>query len=263
MFSRDTLALMQAAVDAIIVIDHRGRMTALNDATCACSAIGSTSCWAKTCSMLMPEPDRSAHDGYLARYLETGKGQDHRHRPRGHAHSARTARVSRAAFGGPDARIGARRASSGIVRDVSAEHEALAALKLERDRANAYLELNDAILLMLDTERRIREINARGSDILGAPCQDLHGRDWLQFIHGDAERERGRCSCCRARWPAAHRANASSMRATRAASVRRIYWRCIARRAADGSSGRLAVLRRSTSPNGRCARRRARWRRNG
>ncbi len=34
MFSKDTLALMQAAVDAIIVIDHRGRMTASNDAAC-------------------------------------------------------------------------------------------------------------------------------------------------------------------------------------------------------------------------------------
>ena len=32
MFSRETQALMEAAVDAIIVIDHRGRMSAVNDA---------------------------------------------------------------------------------------------------------------------------------------------------------------------------------------------------------------------------------------
>ena len=73
MFSKETLALMQAAVDAIIVIDHRGRMAALNDAAWRMFGYRLDELLAENVSMLMPEPDRGAHDGYLARYLETGK----------------------------------------------------------------------------------------------------------------------------------------------------------------------------------------------
>jgi two-component system sensor kinase FixL len=233
MFSKDTLALMQAAVDAIIVIDHRGRMTASNAAACQMFGYRVDELLAENVSMLMPEPDRSAHDGYLARYLDTGKahiigiGRDVTAvRKDGRTFPVRLS-VGRIADAGPPRFVG-------IVRDVSAEREASAALKLERDRANAYLELNDAILLMLDSERRVVEINARGSDILGAPSVDLHGRDWLQFIHGDAERERARVLLQSALGGTGSREREFDARGASGERLR-IYWRCIARRAADGS----------------------------
>ncbi len=233
MFSKGTLALMQAAVDAIIVIDHRGRMTASNDAACQMFGYRLDELLAENVSMLMPEPDRSAHDGYLARYLETGTphiigiGRDvTATRKDGTTFPVRLS-VGRIADAGPPRFVG-------IVRDVSAEREASAALKLERDRANAYLELNDAILLMLDSERRVVELNARGSDILGAPSIDLHGRDWLQFIHGDAERERARLLLQSALGGAGSREREFDARGAGGERLR-IYWRCIARRAADGS----------------------------
>src|SRR6185295_13817437 len=78
----------------------------------------------------------------------------------------------------------------GLVRDVSAEVAATNALKLERDRSLAYLELNDAILLSLDAERRVVEVNARGAQMLGAPAPDILGRDWLSFLRGESEQER-------------------------------------------------------------------------
>jgi len=234
MFSKDTLALMQAAVDAIIVIDQRGRMTASNDAACRMFGYRLDELLAENVSMLMPDPDRSAHDGYLARYLETGKakiigiGRDvTAQRKDGTTFPARLS-VGRIADSGPPRFVG-------IVRDVTAEREATASIKLERDRANAYLELNDAILLMLDSERRVVEINARGSDILGAPSIDLHGRDWLQFIHSDAERERGRRLLLSAQTGTGSREREFDSRGASGEPLR-IYWRCIARRAADGSA---------------------------
>src|SRR5262245_34239139 len=72
MFSRETQALMEAAVDAVIVIDHRGRMLAMNDATRRMFGYSSAELVGRDVSILMPEPHRSAHDGYMARYLETG-----------------------------------------------------------------------------------------------------------------------------------------------------------------------------------------------
>jgi two-component system sensor kinase FixL len=122
----------------------------------------------------------------------------------------------------------------GLLRDVSAEHESTAALKLERDRANAYLELNDAILLMLDDQRRILEINARGSELLGAPREEIHGRDWLDLMSGASERERARLLL----------ASALSSGSSRerefeginfGGEARRIHWRCIGRRTVDGT----------------------------
>jgi two-component system, LuxR family, sensor kinase FixL len=120
----------------------------------------------------------------------------------------------------------------GLLRDVSAEREATAALKLERDRANAYLELNDAILLMLDADRRIVEVNARGSELLGAPREHILGRDWADLMPAETE------------WPERLLQAALSGGSSRerecdvvdySGEARRIYWRCIARRAADGS----------------------------
>ena len=66
-------ALLTAAVDGIVIIDHRGLIRAFNRAAedlfgySAAEAIGAS------VSMLMPEPHRSEHDGYMRRYLETGE----------------------------------------------------------------------------------------------------------------------------------------------------------------------------------------------
>ena len=233
MFSKGTLALMQAAADAIVVIDHRGRMAALNDAACRMFGYRMDELLSENVSILMPEPDRSAHDGYLARHLETGKAriigigrEVTAQRKDGTTFPARLS-VGRIADAGPPRFVG-------IVRDVSAEREASAALKLERDRASAYLELNDAILLMLDAERRIVEINARGSDILGAPSVDLHGRDWLQFMDGESERERGRLLLQAALGVTSSREREFESRGASGDRLR-IHWRCIARRDADDS----------------------------
>src|SRR6188472_3896159 len=72
MFSAETQALMEAAVDAIVVIDHGGRVTAVNDAACRMFGHRTDELLGENVSKLMPEPDRGAHDGYLSRYLQTG-----------------------------------------------------------------------------------------------------------------------------------------------------------------------------------------------
>jgi two-component system sensor kinase FixL len=66
-------ALLDAAVDAVIVIDHRGRMQAFNRAAERLFGYGAAEALGRNVSMLMPDPDRSAHDGYLERYLVSGE----------------------------------------------------------------------------------------------------------------------------------------------------------------------------------------------
>jgi two-component system sensor kinase FixL len=232
-FSRETQALMQAAVDAIVVIDHRGRMTAVNDATLRMFGYRVDELLGENVSGLMPEPDRSAHDGYMARYLETGVqkiigiGREVvAERKDGTLFPVRLS-VGRIDGAEPPRFIG-------ILRDITTERDAFAALRLERDRANAYLELNDSILMMLDAERRVLEINARGGEILGAPSAELHGRDWLSFMNGAAEQERAKFLLAGALGTGGAREREFEALDANG-QERRIHWRCIARRSADGA----------------------------
>ncbi len=68
-------ALLDAAVDAIIVIDHRGRIETFNSAAEVIFGFRAQEVLGKNVSLLMPEPYRSEHDGYLRNYLETGNAR--------------------------------------------------------------------------------------------------------------------------------------------------------------------------------------------
>jgi len=68
-------ALLDAAVDAIIVIDHRGRIETFNSAAEVIFGFSAQEVLGKNVSLLMPEPYRSEHDGYIRNYLETGNAK--------------------------------------------------------------------------------------------------------------------------------------------------------------------------------------------
>ena len=70
--SSQLLAVMDAAVDAVILIDGSGSIQAFNRAAERIFGWRADEIHGRNVSLLMPEPDRSAHDGYLTRYLATG-----------------------------------------------------------------------------------------------------------------------------------------------------------------------------------------------
>jgi two-component system, LuxR family, sensor kinase FixL len=64
-------ALLDAAVDAIIVIDDAGSITTFNKAAEHMFGYGAADVIGRNVSILMGEPDRTQHDGHLARYTAT------------------------------------------------------------------------------------------------------------------------------------------------------------------------------------------------
>ncbi|MEO5375420.1 MAG: PAS domain S-box protein [Alphaproteobacteria bacterium] len=65
-------AILENVVDGIITIDEKGIVLSVNPATERLFGWSAADMLGRNVSMLMPEPHRSAHDGYLRNYLTTG-----------------------------------------------------------------------------------------------------------------------------------------------------------------------------------------------
>ena len=66
-------AVLDAAIDSIITIDSEGTIVDANRATTKTFGYRPAQLIGRNVSMLMPEPYRGEHDGYLATYLKTGE----------------------------------------------------------------------------------------------------------------------------------------------------------------------------------------------
>lgn len=67
-----TRAILDAAVDAIMTIDKSGLVESMNPASEKLFGYSAADVIGKNVKMLMPEPYRNEHDGYLHNYLTTG-----------------------------------------------------------------------------------------------------------------------------------------------------------------------------------------------
>src|SRR5262249_1757717 len=66
-------ALLEAAVDAIIGIDEHGIIQLANPAAERAFGYAPRQLIGRNVGVLMPSPEREQHDGFLARYLQTGQ----------------------------------------------------------------------------------------------------------------------------------------------------------------------------------------------
>ena len=68
-----------------------------------------------------------------------------------------------------------------LQREIVERQQAESAVRLERDRAQRYLDTAEVILLALDRDQRITLINRKGCDLLGWTERELLGRDWVEM----------------------------------------------------------------------------------
>jgi PAS domain S-box-containing protein len=77
----------------------------------------------------------------------------------------------------------------GVHTDITAQRDAEAALRDERDRAHGYLNVAEVMLLVLDERGCVQTINRRGAEILGLDGPEaLIGRDWFDLAIPPARR---------------------------------------------------------------------------
>src|SRR5436189_6312707 len=66
-------AALQTAVGAIVIIDEGGFVRTANPATQKLFGYSESELIGQNVSLLMPEPFRSRHDGYIRHHLDTGE----------------------------------------------------------------------------------------------------------------------------------------------------------------------------------------------
>src|SRR5512147_411950 len=69
--SREIEALLDAAVDAVVMIDHRGTITVFNRSAERLFGYSAAEVVGSNVRVLMPDPWRAEHDSYLERYGRT------------------------------------------------------------------------------------------------------------------------------------------------------------------------------------------------
>jgi PAS domain S-box-containing protein len=177
-------AILQSAVGAIITIDTKGAIQTVNPATVRLFGYSEPEMLGRNVKMLMPNPHRANHDGYMAHYMETGErkiigiGRDVEGQRKDGSQFPMHLSVS--AFDVQGVHFFA-----GIVHDLSARSR----LEVEVGRQSALFQaVFDHVpepLVITDTNRRILLLNPAANRVFGYLGEELVGED-TSVLYDDA-----------------------------------------------------------------------------
>jgi PAS domain S-box-containing protein len=77
-----------------------------------------------------------------------------------------------------------------VIRDISREKEAEKAILEERDRAQLYLDVAGAMMVVLDSNGDVSLINRKGCEILGHNQEEIVGKNWFFNFIPESVREK-------------------------------------------------------------------------
>lgn len=168
--------LTETAVDGIITIDERGLIELLNPAAVKLFGYQPHEVIGRNVRMLMPEPYRSEHDGYLENYLRTGEKKiigigrevtglraDGSTFPMELSVSETTLADGRPSF-------------AGIVRDITDRKRAEEALRESEERFARFMQQLPGLAWIKDVEGRYVYANDAAEKAFQTPREKLYGR---------------------------------------------------------------------------------------
>jgi two-component system sensor kinase FixL len=169
-------AILNTTTDGVIVIDAKGSIEAFNPGAERLFGYPAAEVIGRNVSVLMPSPDHERHDGYVARYLDTGEariigtGREVTGRRRdGTLFPVRLA-VS-------EMRIGGDRKFTGMLHDLTQRAQLGRDLEASEARWRAIIDSAVDGIIVIDEHGRIEAFNAAAERLFGHKEQDLLGRN--------------------------------------------------------------------------------------
>ncbi len=175
-------AIVECMIDGVVTINEHGIVESFNPAAEMMFGYRAGEVVGQNINMLMPEPDKSSHDGYLRSFIETGK--------------ARIIGIGRLVYGRRKSgdifpmelevsamRIDGLRMYTGIVRDIS---DRVRVENLLREQEKLLGDMIDNLTVptfIIDTQHRVLRWNKACEEMTGVKSAELIGTDmhWKGF----------------------------------------------------------------------------------
>ena len=181
-------AIIQAAVDGIVVIDGRGRVEAFNPAAERLFGYSEADVLGRNVSMLMPSPYADEHDGYLERFMTTGEariiGIGREVTGRRHDGSTFPLHLSVGAL-----EFAGERKFTGILHDLSSRVRLEEELRARESQWRAIINAAVDGIIVIDGHGRIEAFNPSAERLFGHPEADVLGQN-VSMLMPSPDRER-------------------------------------------------------------------------
>jgi PAS domain S-box-containing protein len=160
-------AIMNNAADCIITITDLGIVESFNHAAELTFGYSEEEIRGQNIMILLPEPDRSQHDGYIANYLATGKGQFIDIGPRDVTALRKDGSAIPVSLAISSMEVAGETKFIGVARDITERQRSQAKLSEQRLQLDAAVKNMTQGLVMFDADGRLALWNQRYIDLYG------------------------------------------------------------------------------------------------
>jgi PAS domain S-box-containing protein len=171
-------AVFKTASDGIILINEFGLMEMVNEAASVIFGYNIEELINQNVAIIMNNHDSQLHNQYLDNYSKTGEkkiigiGREVIGKKKDGSLFPIRLSVS-------EVLLKNKKIYAGILHDLTREKKAEQALQEEKEKAQSYLDIAHAIILVLDPKGNIVLVNQRGCQILGYQESEMKGKNWF------------------------------------------------------------------------------------